>query len=152
MASAVLQQIREVLEVVEDTSRSESDSIEALEAALDRLAAGVHTVWFELDSADYPDPPSEDPTSLHQRVAQRFPSFGYYNTPLDTSHKISETELAVGDAINDIAEICGDLRENIWRFQNTSEADALFHFQLGYRSHWGRHLRELQLYVHDRHW
>ncbi len=148
----MLQQIREVLDVVEDTSRSQSDSIEALEAVLDRLAACIHTVRFEFDGAEYPDPPSQDPTIAYQRVAKQFPSFGYYNTPLDISDKISETELAVGDAISDIAEICGDLREIIWRFQNTSEADALFHFQLGYRSHWGRHLRELQLYVHDRHW
>jgi hypothetical protein len=141
-----------VLSVVDDTSRSDLDAIEALESALDALVGCVHGIQFKFDESDHPEPPANDSDSTYKRVSKRFPTFGYYNTPLDVSEKVAETELAVGDAVSDVAEICDDLQEILWRFENTSEADALFHFQLGYRSHWGRHLRELQLYVHDLHW
>jgi hypothetical protein len=152
MAADVLACIRGVLRVVEDESLSALDSIEALEAALDQLAACVHAVGFEFDDGQYQEPPTKDPAVRYQQVAERYPAFGLYNTPLDISEKAGATELAVGDAVSDLAEICEDLEEVLWRFGHTSEADALFHFQLGYRSHWGRHLRELQLYVHDLHW
>lgn len=152
MPSVLVERIRDVLGVVEDASRPESEAIEALEAALDGLVECVHGIRFEFDSTEYPEPPRKDPKATYQRVAQRYPSFGLYNMPRAVSDKISTTELTVGDAVSDVAEICDDLQEILWRFQHTSEADALFHFQLGYRSHWGRHLRELQLYVHDLYW
>ena len=152
MTDLVVTRIRDFLSGVDDTSQSESDSIDALIAALDGLAVSIHAVRFESDETDYPEPPTQDHKATWQRVAARFPKFGYYNSPLDISEKIAETTLAVGDAVGDVAEIYDDLQEVLWRFENTSQADALFHFQLGFRTHWGRHLRELQLYAHDLHW
>jgi hypothetical protein len=144
--------IQTFLDTVDDSSRSEHDSIGALMASLDELVASVHGVSFVFDNTEYDEPPSANHTDTYRRVAARYPSFGYYNIPLDVSEKISDTTLAVGDAISDVAEIYDDMQAILWRFKYTSKADALFHFQLGYRSHWGRHLRELQLYAHDLHW
>jgi len=152
MTDTVAARIQAFLDVVNDSLRSEVDAIEALMAALDDLAVCVHGVTFKFDAAEYAEPPAKEHKTTYQRVGARYPSFGYYNTPLDVSEKISETTLAIGDAVSDVAEIYDDLKEILWRFQNTSEADALFHFQLGYRSHWGRHMRDVQLYAHDLHW
>jgi hypothetical protein len=65
------------------------------------------------------------------------------------SKNISSTDCSVGDAIEDIADIVGDLKEVLWCFKHTSENDALWNFHNYFKIHWGRHLRDLQLYLHD---
>lgn len=55
----------------------------------------------------------------------------------------------IGDAINDAADIASDLSNAIWRWKHTSEADALWHLELDYRTHWGRHLNDLRWYVYE---
>jgi hypothetical protein len=50
--------------------------------------------------------------------------------------------------MNDIVDILLDLKGVLWRFQNTSADDALWELTRSFKSHWGRHLRELQLYLH----
>jgi hypothetical protein len=52
----------------------------------------------------------------------------------------------------DLAELADDMEAIHWRFQHTSEADALFHYQLGFYSHWGHHLRSLQMALHEWYW
>ncbi len=152
MTALVAARIQTFLNVIDDTLKSEQDSIQALIEQLDALATCFHGVTYKFDDTEYPDPPTKDHKATYQRVAARYPSFGYYNTPMDVSQKIAETTLAVGDAVSDVAEIYDDMHEVLWRFQNTSEADALFYFQLGYRTHWGRHMRDFQQYVHDLVW
>ncbi|MFN7134579.1 MAG: DUF5063 domain-containing protein, partial [Myxococcales bacterium] len=62
-------------------------------------------------------------------------------------------QIMVGDAIDDIVDIANDLQQVVWRWETTSEADALWHFRFSFTSHWGAHLRALQLYLHERaHW
>ena len=68
------------------------------------------------------------------------------------SDSIENSDIIVGDAIDDICDIVGDLQEVLWCFENTSENDALWHYEINFRSHWGRHLRDLQLYLHDKWW
>jgi hypothetical protein len=51
--------------------------------------------------------------------------------------------------IDDILDIARDLTEIIWRYENTSKDDVLWHFEFLFRAHWGRHLRSLQVYLHD---
>ncbi|MCG8336262.1 MAG: DUF5063 domain-containing protein [Proteobacteria bacterium] len=119
---------------------------------LDSLAHLANSINFEFDETEYPEAPDTDFKLVREKVEKRFPNLGFYNTPVEVSDKISETELSVGDAIEDITDIVGDLLEVIWYFENTSRNDALWHFQVSFRSHWGRHLRELQLYLHDKWW
>jgi hypothetical protein len=65
---------------------------------------------------------------------------------------IPPKEALVGDAIDDIADIVRDLQEVIWRAEHQSENDARWYFRNLFWIHWGRHLRELSLYLHDRQW
>jgi hypothetical protein len=63
-----------------------------------------------------------------------------------------EQSITAGDAIDDLADIVQDLEEVIWRFENVGSEDGLWHFKSLYRMHWGRHLRELSLYLHAKIW
>ena len=135
--------------IVGDLSMPEDEAIERLAHALDALVLAAQEVVFEFDEQSYPDPPEIDSKPIRDAVAQRFPCFGYYNVVLNVSGDITKPENAVGDAIGDLEEILVDLKKVKWCLENTSEADALWHFQFGFRSHWGRHARDLQLYIHD---
>ena len=130
------------------------DSIEANEQSLifslDKLALAYHFSEYEFDERDYPDPPDKDYKQLRAIVIQRFPNFGYYNLPKEITSKIPDTGVIVGDAIDDITDIAQDMQAIRWRWDKTSDRDALWHFRLGYYSHWGNHLRELQFYLYAR--
>lgn len=65
-----------------------------------------------------------------------------------TPHSLlHQARLIEGDAIGDIAGIAEDLLEIAWYWDYTSKANALWHFEWGYRNHWGGHLRGLQMYI-----
>ncbi len=84
--------------------------------------------------------------ATRELVAARFPNLGLYNTvqPLP----VGGVEIETGDAIDDLADIYGDLAifESQWRSQGPDA--ALRTLSANYDIHWGRHLRELQLYLH----
>ncbi len=144
--------VEQFLRIADPTEHTALEDCEELQACLDRLLAAVHTIGFTFDPTDYPDPPKEDSASVRARISKAYPSLGLYNVALDVSGEIGATKLAVGDAIDDLVDVTQDLYEVQWRFSNTSKEDALFHLQLGYRTHWGRHARDLSLYIHDRTW
>jgi hypothetical protein len=58
----------------------------------------------------------------------------------------------VGDAIDDITDIAVEMEEIEWRWKNTSEADALWHFRFGASRHWIDHMRQLQFYLNARYY
>jgi len=58
------------------------------------------------------------------------------------------SECMTGDAIDDLADIYGDLIGVSWLWENSGEADAVWHFRFGYQTHWGRHLLDLRSYLH----
>jgi hypothetical protein len=107
----------------------------------------VETVF---DDRDWPDPPDVDYSVRRARVSQRFPRLGYYNIASDICGQPGEGNVNVGDAADDLADILGDLSEVVWRWENTSREDAIWHLQLTYRYHWGGHLRSLQLFLYER--
>ena len=135
-----------------DSDISEEEAIENLIAALDELAFLSHTVAYKPDDKDYPDPPERDHSQTLDEVRKRFSSLGFYNVASEISDRISEYDGHVGDAIRYIAEIADELKEVLWYLNNTSNDNALFYFKFDFATHWGRHLRELQLYLHDRWW
>lgn len=116
-----------------------------LKIALDRLALAVHLADYTSDEGEAPTKKYEE---VREMVSPRFPDCGFYNVALDISTNIGEGELAVGDAIDDICDIAGDLEEVLWCWENTSIDDALWHFKESYGYHWGKHLRDLQLYLY----
>lgn len=138
--------VESFLTVVCSPTCDQGDRIRRLKVCLDELALLANTTQYIADEADYPNPPRANPASW-DKVEKLFPSLGFYNVALGIPERRSKT-LGV-NAIEDIVDIAGDLAEVLWRMENTSTDDALFHFQLTFQSHWGVHLRCLQLYLHD---
>src|SRR5690349_3164799 len=137
------------LELLRNGKSEDSRELEVLELALDRLALILHFI------GDIPDDAKEYSEELDRNygrwralIAKRFPSFGYYNIPSTISVRVGEAEIQTGDAIDDLADIASELSEFDWRWQHNSENDALCHLQFSYESHWGSHLRSLQMYLH----
>lgn len=140
--------VLDYLDLVENGRASPEASLQALELALDRLGLAHNFIDFQFDQKEYPEAPKSDYTRLRQLAEKRFPDFGYYNMPESISDQIAESGVVIGDAIDDdVADIARDMQEIAWRWQHTSAEDALWHFQFGYESHWGEHLRCLQLYI-----
>lgn len=131
---------------------SKLEDLNELILALDRLAISSHEIEYKFDEADYTDNSNFEYSVIRQKVEKRFPNLGLYNIALDVSEKTGNSEIATSDAIDDITDITLDLLRVRWRFENTSINDALWHYELSFRSHWGRHLRDLQLYLHDLYW
>lgn len=116
--------------------------------SLDRLAAAVHDVRYEFDGAEYPDAPSFGYGAARALALSRFPDFGPYSVP--ASMLPGTTELILGDAVDDLADLIIELRAVEWRFVHTSEADALWHLENGFRMHWVAHVRWLQVFLLER--
>jgi hypothetical protein len=137
------------LELLENGEREISTSVETLELALDKLALISHFLAdIPEDEKEYPEAPTRNYSRWRELIGQRFPNLGYYNIPSTISVNIGEVELNTGDAVDDLADIANELSEFAWRWQNNSEHDALWYFRLSYESHWGSHLRSLQMYLH----
>lgn len=120
-----------------DTPRDVGQLIQSL----DRLAYLAHGIEYEFDGVDYPPPPGP-------RYAQ---TFSQAETWLKKLLQGTEEDRYAA-AVDDLAGIIDDLEEIGWRFRNTSEADALCEFELGFQTHWGHHLRSLQHILHDWYW
>lgn len=131
-------------------AEGEPPSDETLAKALDQLALAYHQAPEGEPADDDRRPPEWDFKARYAALGQRYPQLGMYAVA-DPSEVINE-EAMCGDAIDDLTDIERDLREVIWRFENIGAEDAHWHFKLLYRSHWGRHLRELALYLHANTW
>jgi hypothetical protein len=143
--------IENYLSITSSKGMDEETRTQRLTASLDELAMLSHKVQYNFDDADYPDPPEKRYKETREKMGNLFPSLGYYNVALDISDKMGGSSISIGDAIDDLTDIAGDLQEIIWRYENTSKDDALFYFRNTFRTHWGMHLRKLQLYLHDLH-
>jgi hypothetical protein len=140
--------IEAYIDVVESTTLTADDRLARLPGVLDSLAVAVREITYEFDGADYAEKPAVDYQATYQVVGRHFPTLAYYNVPDSITSQIAESKMGVGDAIDDIVDILLDLKGVIWRFENTSADDALWDFSESFKYHWGRHLRELQLYLH----
>ncbi|MFP2958269.1 DUF5063 domain-containing protein [Myxococcus sp. 1LA] len=145
----ILQAVKGFLDVLDARQRFD-DREGALRAALDRLAMACHFATAPFDDAKYPDAPGADARALRARISPLFPALGLYNEALHIADTVGESEVSTGDAIDDLTDIAMDLQDVLFRWENTSEADALWHLRFGFEAHWGRHLRSLQLYLHAR--
>ncbi len=125
---------------------------ETLLPVLDHLAFAQQFVRFTFDPTEYPDSPRRDQVAFRESISRRFPTYGYYNLPEFVTKEIATSKCVVADAIDDILDIGNDLLTVEWCWTNTSEADALWHFQDSYSSHWQAHLRGLQFYILSRDW
>jgi hypothetical protein len=142
----IRQAITDFLALLEHGRDTEADNIRRLIFVLDQLAFAAHFVDDTFED-DHSAPPSQDYAHFRTQAAQRFPSFGYYNLPRSITENITQTEVVVGDAIDDLADIAHDLATVDWCWTHTSENDALWHFQFHFAAHFGAHVRNLQWYI-----
>lgn len=117
-----------------------------LERHLDRLAWVRHEISYSFDDRGYPDPPAADYAATRTALEAGFPGFGWYHTVSKVKPDEGEAEIECGDALDDLADIHGDLEEFLWRWDHTSHDDALFHLQT-LMPHWMGHVRGLQRYL-----
>ena len=126
-------------------------SDEVLAMALDKLLMAYHEARDGAPAEGYMEPPQVSFSERYASLSSRFPNLGVYAVVDPTQINI-EQSITAGDAIDDLADIVQDLEEVIWRFENVGSDDGLWHFKSLYRMHWGRHLRELSLYLHAKIW
>ena len=119
---------------------------------LDGLAKSVYVPEFKFDENEYPEPPEANYSEIRSVIEKKFPELGLYCTADSDASNLENSKILTSDAIDDLADIVGDLIDVKWYFENTTESNALWHFEFDYRSHWGLHLRELQLYLHKQWW
>ena len=119
---------------------------------LDLLLVQTKVPDFTYDETDYPDAPEKDYGQLRETISNKFPELGFYCTADGEPKTIEKAEVLLGDAIDDLTDIVGDLKEVQWYFKNTSANNALWHLKQNFMSHWGLHARELQLHLHKYWW
>ena len=141
MPTNILAAIEEFLRVLRAGRESGSTKpVEDLTQCLDLLAYLAHDVTCDFDDAEYPDPPEIDGRATYLLCEKWLPYDGIKGSSLEPY------------AAMDLSELTDDLIRIHWRFKNTSESDALWHYQFGFRSHWGHHLRSVQNAIHDWYW
>ncbi|OHD06731.1 MAG: hypothetical protein A2086_02545 [Spirochaetes bacterium GWD1_27_9] len=109
----------------------------------------VFKITYIFDEKDYNNYDRKINKKSWNNIQNNFPEFQQYNVTKDVSVNISNTELLIGDPIDDLNDIINDFKEVIWCLENTSENDALWYFMFGYESHWGKHLSDLLYYLYN---
>jgi len=120
---------------------------EVLARALDELALAYHDTPDGEPHQNESEPPKTDYEGARSRLSERFPHYGHYPVAWPLSNL--DEKPVLGDAIDDLADICGDLQKAIWRFEVLGPDDAHWHFKLQYQIHWGRHLRQVAYYLYE---
>ncbi|WP_338790480.1 hypothetical protein [Bernardetia sp. MNP-M8] len=96
------------------------------------------------------EPPNFDYKETRKIVESNFPNLGWYSTTIEINETWKESNLAIGDAIDDLTDIIIDMLKVKWYFENTNVEEALWYFELFMRSHAEQHLVDLLKYLKDR--
>ena len=139
--------VDDFIALIECGCGSIEDNETTLKLLLDQLAMAQHFASSKFDDLEYAEAPVKANDELRKLVTVRFPNYGYYNAAENVTEKISESGVTVGDAIDDIMDIAGDLFESKWRWEKNSAEDGLWYFKNSFETHWRDHLRELQVYL-----
>jgi hypothetical protein len=118
-------------------------------AALDRLVATYHDTPDVGPSESELEAPTSGGPPLYEEVGKRFPEYGYYPVSDPAGSPGDHDAAMTGDAIDDLMDLTLDMREVVWLADHVGADDAHWSFRLLF-FHWGRHARELSLYLHAR--
>lgn len=141
--------IDDVVSLATDLGESDQDYVEAnIMAQLDSLVVAIYQV--EPDSDFNVDPPvvEADSQALRTLLSQRFPRWGTYNTVMSITDDIGDTDLALGNAIDDLTDIVGELLKVRTARNSLDESQAQWLLIDGFYNYWRGPLRSLQLFLH----
>lgn len=121
------------------------------EKLLEKSLVKFYSLYFDInyifDETDYTDFDKSQLPNIRQNIASNFKNYGFYKTILDIKDVDNKSDNAVGDALDDLTDICIDLMEIKWRIENNSLNDGLWYFQLIFYSHTQQHILDLLNYM-----
>lgn len=80
-------------------------------------------------------------------VAKAFPELGYYHS-IRPSTPDEAQEVTIGDAVDDLADILGDIDKAIWVEASQGWRNGVWEAKFGYEHHFGAHLVDLRSYLY----
>ncbi len=124
-----------------------TDKEKLLEKNLVKIYNLYFEIKFEFDITDYPPFDKTNLPNIRQNIETNFNDFGFYKTILDINDIDNLKDNALGDAIDDLADITIDLLEIKWRIENNSLANGLWFFDLMFYGHTQQHILDLLNYM-----
>jgi len=118
-----------------------------LERNLIKIYDHYFNIQFVFDETDYDDYDNIEYKEIRTNVESNFHDFGYYKSILDINDLYKYDDVAMGDAIDDLADIISDLLEIKWRIENNSLADGLWYFQFIFKAHTQQDILDLLNYI-----
>ncbi|WP_299222332.1 DUF5063 domain-containing protein [uncultured Aquimarina sp.] len=123
-------------------------NIENKELALKKSLISLYQEYLTLegnvadDHEEYPEAPDFNFEKISNTIRSNFPELGFYQNVSDP-FDLEKPDNGLGDANDDLSDIIKDLMEVQWRFENTSEIDAIWYFEFIMRNHSERHIVNL---------
>ncbi len=159
------------IELFEAGCGSEEPCPAALIAALECLAARAREVPSTCVPGEL-DPPGKDYTQVRAEAAKRFPGLGFYRLETLSGDFVGDALVQQGisnalvlmtslptyfaarraskpdgylcrEVLDDITDVALELYGVLWLWENDGPDAALWHFENGYCTHRGSHLRDL---------
>ena len=126
-------------------TEGDAPALHDLARALDSLAVAYHDAPPGQPAEFEAEPPTADYAALYETLSARFPDLGFYAS---TDPSEPDSEVLTGDAIDDLTDIVSELTELSWREAVLGADDAHWFLRFLFGAHWGRHMRDLSLYLH----
>ena len=120
-----------------------SDKDNILKKLLVEIYFEYLNVDFKFDERDYEEEPNFNYEEILKNVKSNFPDFGWYSSVIDSNKMEPNIEIGIEDELDDLTDIIKDLMLVKWCFENTSENNALWHFEFSMRTHSEQHLVNL---------
>lgn len=121
-----------------------------LERALVKLYDLCLNLSNEVVAADYPEVDRSLFPDVRVNVTSNFKKFGYYKTFLHISDVYTFDDHALGDAIDDVADIIGDLLEVRWRIEHVGLDNGLWFLHFTFHTHMQQHILGVLTYMHQK--
>lgn len=121
---------------------------------LEKHLITIYKLYFELqyeeEDRNYPDFDKSNLPNIHENVISNFPGFGFYKIVLDINKMTDFSDIALGDAIDDLNDIIIDLLEIKWRIENNSLNNGIYYFKLLFPIHIKPHVLGLLTFLNEK--